>query len=726
MSIKSLIKSNTTTNTATTNNEAPWNTEEEVSMQEQDVSFDEVSTDELQEEATMNTNEATNEATTKTANKEHKMTENKLNTNALSSTITAHLFHEMGSPRQAVVLGACVVDAVGIVEGMDEPEMFFDIIEQQLSTASLMTTLSGDGKIVRTTLPVSFESVKVAEALIACEFMTEEDGLVGPKLIELFSQRSEAYAPTPSTEKFVRRFPMTPEKGQGSDLLTESFGVLESNPFTIDGMMVGFANQAQHIMGGAKNDDEAYVLAGCNAMDADRAYVSEFKADRRIRLYQAACHGPNGQASDRSRAMMDLSGVTQDYDIADVKKVIKAEVIDMLGKATAKDVGRLMTLVKNNPVDFLVQEESKLKKDRLVAKPWSFVKATFIWLELNKGNKPYIGMAVGLDAKCSGPQYGAIMSGDALVAAACGMTLEQADKDAYQRAVSELEAAGFVGFTRNGVKKSFMGVFYGQGAAAFTDIKQLLKDEQFEVVNVLYPEGVASEDIAKAFHKAITKSFGPAMIALRARFKEFTDKVSGRIGHMMPDGCKVQMNYKVKVNILNEEMEFGTVAPDVTVTTSENTYKFIKFAVNTKEVHEGDFVRNGFVNMIQAVDALVARLIIVHLGRLGATNVISVHDCFRVNVTEMHLLEQAIKNAYLDLFGNKMNCKTKDLPLGQDILAMYFEGANAAIPEGSAKVTPVTQFITLKGKSFRKMNKIQGHTLADIINGLGVSYYFAK
>ena len=130
--------------------------------------------------------------------------------------------------------------------------------------------------------------------------------------------------------------------------------------------------------------------------------------------------------------------------------------------------------------------------------------------------------------------------------------------------------------------------------------------------------------------------------------------------------------------------------------------------------------------MIQATDALIARLIIVHLKRLGAQHIIAVHDCFRVNVTEMHLLEQAIKNAYMDLFGSRTNIKTEDMPLGTDILGMFFEGMQSEVTNPNAKVIPMKQFLDLHGRNIRKMTKIMNVPVTELIEALGTSYYFAK
>jgi len=677
------------------------------------------------EELTMTnlTNNTTNSTTNNT--QENTMDTTQMNTNALSSTVAAHLFHQIGNARVSVLLACAVVDATKLVGDLDMPEAFVDLVKHSLASAKLQTSVSGNGSIDvvehKTTIPEEHVHLALMEAQLA-----KEDGTIGDRMIQIMEQRTEAYAPTKVGDEFTRRFPNYGiEKGQMGKLAIEAIHAQEASQFTISQVMVDIANRVQTIMGGAEADDEAYVLAGCNAMSAENAYTSEFKADRRIRTYQAACHGPNGQASDRSRALMDLAGVTTEYDIPTVKRVIKAEVMDMVSIPENK-VGKLMSKAIANPVDFIIEELGKDKKDRLASKPWSFTKAAMIWSELQKGNRPYIGMAVGLDAKCSGPQLGALMVGDEDIAAACGMTLTKLE-DAYQRCITELEKAGFVGFTRGGIKKSFMGVFYGQGWAAFTDVKQLIKDEQFEVVAVLYPEGIVSDDVAKRFHKAVTKSFGKKMCALRQRIAEYNDaNIETRTGHMMPDGSRVQMNYKIQHNILDQAIEHDVVCPDVIVTTSEYTYKFIKLALNTLEVNTKNFIRNSFVNMIQATDALIARLIIVHLKRLGAQHIIAVHDCFRVNVTEMHLLEQAIKNAYMDLFGSRTNIKTEDMPLGTDILGMFFEGMQSEVTNPNAKVIPMKQFLDLHGRNIRKMTKIMNVPVTELIEALGTSYYFAK
>lgn len=635
----------------------------------------------------------------------------------LSSTLAAILYKQPNvTVADAVCIASCLSDA------LVDMEYLVDIFANNFENTTVQSTVNKDGSKVDCDHVVGMTLEDALLLLVECKLL-DDNGNVGDALITILEQDDRLYIPSLVGRMSKRHKNLGLPKDQSSGLLNEAVSVLESTEFTIDDTMYVIAKKVQVALGGIEKDPEAHVLNGCERMKSSEAYTSEFKADMRARLYQAACSGPNGQASDRSRALMDLVGVPTDYDIETVKQAVKAEIMDMVA-IPQNEVGKLMAKAIKDPVGFIVSQERLAKKDRVAPKMYSFVKAALIWKELAKGNKPYIGMAVGLDAKCSGPQLASLMVGDSKIAAACGMSLAQVD-DAYELAIQSLAEAGFTGFTRGGVKKAYMGIFYGQGYAAYMDLAQLAKDEQWEILELMQ-SGADLEETAKLFHKAISKSFGPAMNQLRKRFKNYAGQIEGKVSHIMPDGFKVRMNYKVKHNIHDIEVGYDTVCPDVIVSTPSFTHKFIKLSLNTNKVDSDNFVRNGFVNMIQATDALIARLIIVHLGRLGAKHVISVHDCFRVNVTEMHLLEQAIKLAYHDLFGSELNTKTADMPMGTDIIGLYFEGIDKSLIEGG-KGEQGSQFIkTRDGREVRKLRKINGHKVSDLIDSLGETYYFAK
>jgi hypothetical protein len=684
-------------------------------------------TDELERAANdhydaMTTITGKEEAMTTTTDKQATVSLEEVNKSAVLSTMASDLFRVGLNPRVALLAATAWVGAIDYIE--EDMDTFLEALLDGLEITSIevrdapeqpddvldgneiMVALYQSGYIVFHPEPASIDR--------------EEYYTMGDRYQEIISLRTEAYRPAPASNGVERRFGYAPVKY--SNLFKEAIHALESNEYTVDEYMLSIAKQVIAQTGGMDEDKEAYVIKGCDEMSPDQAYVSEFKGDRRLRAYQASCHGPNGQSSDRSRALMDLAGVTMDYDVEVVLPVLKAEMGDMV---TVKDSESRAQLIKdaiNDPVAFVIKhiglKESAIE-DTIVSKPYSFVKAARLLVGLVKGERPYLGMACGLDAKCSGPQLGALMVGDQAIAQACGFSMEKVE-DAYHRAIAECEKAGFHGLDRdNDIKKPFMGVFYGQGWRAFMDMDNL----SLTCWNIVHGgEFFGSEDKAKAFHKAITASFGMKMQSVRNAIKAYAGKTDKRTKHYMPDGSEVAMNYKQKVNVLGEAMEYDTPTYDVYLNNNAESYKFINFQLKTAAVHVGDFARNGFVNMIQATDALLARLIIVHLKRMGAQHIICVHDCFRVNMTEMHILEAAIKQAYMDLFGNTKNERTEDLPMGTDILGLYFDGANKALIEGSDE-TYISQFFS---SGTRRLMKIGGERLPNLIKSLGQTYYFAK
>jgi len=649
---------------------------------------------------------------------------NDVNKSAILSTVASELFHKGLNPRIALITATAYI---GAMEYLDDTDMFIEAFVDGLE----ITELSIKGM---DTPDDAMDVQEIVDALTAAQYLEEAflvpDGdsthIPGLRIQELLELRQEAYAPPLAMDGITRKFGYAPTKY--SELFKEAIHALEDTKYTVDDTMMSIALRV--LAKTDKDDEEGYVIRGCEKMDSDDAYVSEFKGDTRGRMYQASCHGPNGQASDRSRALMDLYGVKMDYDAKDAMEVLKHEMSDMVSIKDRQARGRLVQEACQHPVDFIIKHEDG---ELCVKKPWSFVKAAKTLAALHNHIhydcvKPYIGMAFGYDAKCSGPQLGSLMVGDGDLAAACGFSMKQIE-DAYHRCINYCDAAGFHGLTRELIKKPFMGIFYGQGWMAFMNPDELEKNMGKAASHALWvalhgEEILGNENRAKEFHKAVTASFGAKMISVRNAMKSYTNKIEGKVSHLLPDGFKVAMNYKMKVNILGELMDFDTEKHDVFLRNNVESYKFINMQMNTQTVNTSDFVRNGFVNMVQGVDGLIARLIVVHCKRLGAKHIIAVHDCFRVSVHDLGLLRQAIKNAYRDLFGSLKNVATDDLPEGTDILGLYFDGINNQLkPENFDDAIDISQFFT---SGTRRLQKIRGEKVNHLISALGQTYYFDK
>jgi hypothetical protein len=613
---------------------------------------------------------------------------------ALISQVASVLFKKGATPLEAMVMAVSFIESSQYFGDEDYEIVLTSLVEQ--------ATVSVEEEVL---------SAKILDpmAILLKAELLGEGNTAGPLFVKICGQQKEAYAPMLHGEEWERRFDYAPVKT--SPLFVEAIHALEDTQYTVDANMLAIAIKVDEQLNRShKLNQMGYVLEGCMKMDPELAYFSEFKGDRRLRINHAACHGPNGQADDRSRALMDLYGVSTDYDVKKTIKLLTDEMKDMGKFIDKSDFMACVYAYADTPVEcILLNLRGEMGTN--IKKPWSFAKAAMTLMALKEYTefggveKPYIGMAFGLDAKCSGPQLGALLVDDHVLAAACGFSKHMLD-DAYHMAIQYCERAGFVGLTRELIKKPYMGIFYGQGFHAFMECE----DEELQAC-IGY-----TEDNAKAFHKAVSQSFGPKMLRLRQTIKNMV--VTDRVSHSMPDGAEVKMDYRVKVDIHGSPIDMENEGKDIVVRGNVLDQKFQKLTMKTSAANLDDFTRTGFVNMIQATDALLARLIIVNAKRLGAQHIVSIHDCFRVNVHDMDILEAAIKRAYKALFGYRTNCKTADLPLGTDILDLYFQGAKKAGAVGNYP----KQFTN---KGFRTA-KVNGVAINDLVDALGETYFFAK
>lgn len=606
---------------------------------------------------------------------------------------------------------------------------------------------------------------------------------------------------TTRNKAFIASDSVEGKANHSSKFLEESIAHLQKTEFTVDRESLKLAFNVSKELGKLVEGDctiqvarakelmdaNKFVIDSCIELiqEGNHNMVSEFFADRRGRLYQAACLGPNGQSSDLARAMMDLADVPTDFDKVEVLNILIAEMDDM-GSWDSLDA--MMTeareVIAMNNEDLMAFVIEHMVKEGHVQKVWNFIKFAKIAVELeeaieaNDGRVVVVPVAVGLDAKCSGPQLGALMVGDEGMLAATGFSNTLVD-DAYMRALDVLKIDGL---TRSLVKKAFMAVFYGAGKDAMMDADTITQD----TFDLLYKdinfgvEGAADEmaNIAEAFHAGIEASFGHRLMAVREVVKGAgmdhemdVCKLEKAIQYFMADGVKVEMNYRVELDINGSvipsdvsyakdymvitedqygnivrtarELKDNEVAPTVVEVAEfvgskevvESAHEVVNFKYTKMEKDLPSFARTGFVNFIQSVDGLLARSIVNSLGRAGAQHIIAIHDCFRVNVTEVALLQEAIKGAYMAMFGNDKLDATEDFVRGTDMLELYLKGIKTATKadykaEYNAGFKQANTLSQGDAKGTRKYSTVFNTKLSDLINNLGEgkgkTYYFAK
>ena len=661
---------------------------------------------------------------------------NKLtNNSAKSSAITTVLFNKGMHPKEAMVVAAAlIINQSEMQYGMD---IWLDAMDD--------TIFNTEVQIADTTKSEWRVNNWLAMAQ-SCD-LVNEDGSAGEYLLKLDEVKPKAYPMPASATRIARNRKIIKSGAKCTPLLEKAVEALQKTEVTIDTYIHEVAMQ---VFPTGAPCDERYILEGCAKLIADGNVpcTSEFKADDRARLNQGDCHGSNGQASDMARALQDLSGVNQDYDIDKAITLMNHELADMMSVTYKEAVAGWKAA--GSASEFIKQCISGEFEG--VKKPWSVVKAIKILVALKKGQKPYIGMAFGLDAKCSGPQLGALMTGDQKMAKACGFTNEGGVADAYAHGSANL-VKYFGTVDRGTIKKPFMGVFYSEGKAAYSDIANFntptsnsKKLKPNDLLNVIMRNGDDMEENGARFHAGIEASFGEMSVlrkAIRKAHYHFEDTDQGMqmvmntteaTSYYMSDGLEVKMDYTKKVDIHGNAVKFDSEPDTVVIKQGLNEMKFNAITFKTSDVSLYDHARTGFVNLIQATDALLARLIVSHLEDLGAQHIVSVHDCFRVNINDMidGKLHEAIKLAYMDMFGSTEDKPTEMLPMGTDFIKLYFEGVSKA---GANLVSIPSQFITSArtGKKVRKLKHIDGQTIPALINnlrneldGTGKTYYFAK
>lgn len=558
------------------------------------------------------------------------------------------------------------------------------------------------------------------------ETLLDTDILVATdKLNDILDRDNKSSSPKLAKDGVTRRKNYC--KNTPSKLMQDAIHVLEDTQFKSCEWMLDLARDvwtAKDINTNVILTKQMYVMEGTAEMIPEEAYVSEFFGDLRARLYQADCRGPNGQSSDLARAMMDLHGVSKVYDNGIMGAKLWHELADMGNWVTETDMMSDVISASSDSVSFIIKH---IDSDYNISKVWNFVKFSVLWTKLASGEKPYLGVAIGPDAKGSGPQLGACMVADQAMLKATGFSMKKLD-DVYHNAIKECVSVGITGLDRADIKKPFMAIFYGAGKDSMMDVTVIEEG----AYNKLY-SGLSIEEIAEraeVFYKAVNKSFGLALNKLRSAIKQAgfdydlgVTKYSKKMSYNMPDGFEVLMNYKYSLDLDGNPIEFGKTSSVCTVTSNFETRIFKNSKFTTNEVDLPSFARTGFVNMIQATDALLARLIVVHADRLGCSHILAIHDCFRTNVHDTEKLDEAIKAAYLELFSNMKDVPTDNMPLGTDIIGSYFKGNLEATKEEYKGIAPMHSQFFRNGT--RLLRTVDGIWFKDLVNALGTTYYFA-
>lgn len=661
-------------------------------------------------------------------------------------------------PQIAVLADAIYHAMPSLVDGYDD---FMTEVEFQLETAQLVI----EGQL-HAFEPMDYDFLVNA---LNKGRMFNKDNTPSKAFEKVIKANAEPRHAVSESTRNEYEFKHSRRVDQRSKLMLEAMEMLESTQYTIDTTVLKVAEMVYNTDARCVNAsgkrlvcDAQYVLDGANVhvSNGNEPSFSEFYPDWRGRLYHGACHGANGQAGDLDRALMAISGMSMEYTPSVAAQLLEREMGDMV----KCDLNDALNYVRGNGMVMTVYNALTGADEvaKCIKKPWSFIKAAFEHGQLLKHianptviGKPYISTVVGLDAKGSGPQIAALLTGDSQIAASCGFS-DKADNvpDVYARVNLGLGENGFNNLERDLAKGAYVGIYYGQGEGAYTDPTNFgantknLSLELREYIAGMSEQGFEAN--GKSFYAVVKNALGTKVSRLINKIPFMHYMVEGgtrvyltstekAMSYTLPDGYKVKFKKRVSFDLLGVQLVSNKDATEFYV----NGYKY-KTAFASDVVDVEYQARTGFVNLIQSCDALLARLIVANLRKLGAKHAIAVHDCFRVSVAdaENSLLEKAIQLAYAQMFG-EMECEyfqnNMDGIHNKDILAMYTQGVYDAcehkghLASGEKMAIQERQYINRKGTWVKRVSKVNGQPIEFWIDNLmnaqsstGSSYFFCK
>lgn len=556
---------------------------------------------------------------------------------------------------------------------------------------------------------------------MTCLNIVDKKGLITKSAMKSLGSKETSYGLTKPVEDKQRRKGITRKNdGKGTNLIQSAIkNTLEKTAYCIDKPMLDIIKEAHDFISkeevkafremnrarGQERDEKTtahaalkavmedirsneYVVDGADHTKEEAELYSEYFDDGRGRLYHEACAGANPQSSDIARSLYSLTNTetlvhkdTESYDM------FIGELMDITGWKTMDEIREKCVRIVSNPVKALtlMLKHSKNKSIKTVKKPYSVVKMAFNFMEFETTGCANVTIGIGLDAKCSGTQYYAILAGCAEMMRRTGITTDDvrlddpyvksldclkgllANSKKYKSLRYLLDNNSFM--DRNFAKTPYMAIQYGGSVQALLGSTDFL-----DAIDGFVPEE-DEELFAEACVGAIEMALGALIITFR---KEMTDAVRAKLkrddtaffNYTHIDGYVVTH----KAYATKERSDYFTLEDGNTTIHFGDKVRKSSWCTKDIKPSASEFARTFAVNFIQGIDALVARKVAGETAQKhGLRGYTSIHDCFRTSCVDAPKLKAAIDDAYIDLFCNPNFNIVKHLEdqLGADLLSSY-------------------------------------------------------
>jgi len=506
--------------------------------------------------------------------------------------------------------------------------------------------------------------------------MREEDKaiLMSDRWVELVTAPATA-APftTPVTTEMRRKPFVKGGKVKPSKLFKEAVEFIQDTDYHVDEDMVKIVDKVLEMtsFSGMPVPDviqqEMHVWTASKSLVREAALWSEVFGDARVRMYHCACAGPNPQSSDFARSLYSLNvsesvnKLDEAGSLSEHYQMFMAELNDIAGGKFCEPT--YLTRVAANPAGALVhmlRNPSASPK-----KPFTYIRMALDWFEFETTGACDSRIGFGLDAKCSGTQYLAFISGDLRMAQATGLVDSNTKApDPYQLSLVELMKLLKKSFKlsmtaetmdehlnpkagRTFIKTPYMAVQYGGGVGALTGNKDFVAG-----IEAMYASNQKTADFAEMCVEAVHNALG-------VKINKFIDETQKAVLLRLEELGKPFLTYKhtdgqtvLKPCFPSEDIcDAFSIRVDATTRVIFGQQQEGKpWSIRSTTPTAEEFARTFVVNFIQGIDALVARTVAVHAKRAGLRGYTSIHDCFRVCLADAPKLMSVIRSAYKEVF----------------------------------------------------------------------------
>lgn len=466
-------------------------------------------------------------------------------------------------------------------------------------------------------------------------------------------------------------------KVKPSKLMTEAIEFLEGTDYHVDQRMVHIVQGYMDNLGPRKVceaiDTEMHVWTNSRALVAEEKLFSDQFGDNRGRLYHVSCAGPNPQSSDFARSLYS-------HNVEQYVKKDSPEYFMFMNELNDIADGdwvtvKYLTRAAQNPVAAL--NHMLHGNCNAPSKPFTYIRLALDWYEFETTGQCDSRIGFGLDAKCSGTQYLAMIAGNIEMMKATGFVAKGEGKytDPYLLSLkclkgllpkTRIEIANPDLVNRAAIKTPYMAIQYGGGQAALmgsSDFVKLMNGMGIKEEQHLDFAKVCIDAIKQALGKKINMFIEQVAKTVEARLEE-TGKVFLTYRHT--DGQLVRKPcfpkeaicepFSIRVDAQTRCI-FGIMKDE----NNETKPWTIKAAQPTAE----EFVRTFVVNFIQGIDALVARTVAKYAKQDGLRGYTSIHDCFRCCLADATKMMNCIRKAYKEIFVDNNQFENLEKQIGK-------------------------------------------------------------